>query len=114
MLHPAKRELRYQHEIVLWPREFVVEVGLEIFDRLAREPKRLRGVGLELRGLGFADVNMSGECITGGGNPTGREGVLLRGFDDVSTLATAQVSASGARVGELLRTARPRRRRRRC
>ena len=56
MLHPAERKFGYQDKIVFWQREFVVEVVFEIFDALSRESKDLGGVGLELGGLGFADV----------------------------------------------------------
>ncbi len=41
MLHPAKREFGDQDEIVLREREFVVEIGFEVFDGFAFEAKLL-------------------------------------------------------------------------
>ena len=43
--------------IVLRKREFVVEIGFEILNALAVETKDLGSVGLELGGLGFADID---------------------------------------------------------
>ncbi len=58
MLHPAKRKLRYQNQIVLRERELVIEILLEIFDGLAVEAKNLGSVRLEFVSLGFADVDL--------------------------------------------------------
>ncbi len=65
MLHPAKRKLRYQNQIVLRERELVIEILLEILHRLAIEAKDLSSVRLELGGLGFADVDVLEFCSLG-------------------------------------------------
>ncbi len=75
MLHPAKRKLRYQNQIVLREREFVIEIGFEILDALTHQPKRLGGVRFEFRGLGFADVHGGIPCVVQGGTPCVSGGV---------------------------------------
>jgi hypothetical protein len=77
VLHPAEREFGDKDDVVLWPRELVVEILFEIFDALACEFEDLRSVGLELGSLRFAYVEMGRErLVSRGRNPTGREGVL--------------------------------------
>src|SRR4051812_32866627 len=98
MLHPAKRELRYQDQIVLWPREFVVEVGLEILHRLAREAERFCGVRLEFGGLRLADVDV---CLQGRFRVNPRRSTVLNPFPvDVLDLWTKRMRlATGVRTG---------------
>src|SRR5688500_3944347 len=75
MLHPAKRELRDQNQIVLRERKLVVEILLEIPECLTVESKHLRRVRLELRRLRLADIDerlrpgrrVSTPCGNGGG-----------------------------------------------
>ena len=62
MLHPAKRKLGDQHNVVLREREFVVEIGFEILNALAIKAKDLGSVGFELGGLGFTDVDRGIWC----------------------------------------------------
>src|SRR5262245_10030805 len=57
VLHPAKRNLRYQYQFKFWKREFEIEKFLEILNVLAHQSKRLGSMRLELSGLGFSDVN---------------------------------------------------------
>src|SRR5262245_9121546 len=58
MLHSSERKFGNEDEIILRPREFVVEVCFEVFDALSCQPENFSGVGLEFGGLGFADVDM--------------------------------------------------------
>src|SRR6186713_2952099 len=78
MLHPAKRKLRYQNQVVLRKRKLVIEILLEILHRLAVQAKYLLRVWFEPSGLRFTHEDIGRRsAVTTQGDSSIRKAIAL-------------------------------------